>query len=134
MRAGAALAAAILLVALPPASARVGTVGLDWFTGHYSRTGEDGADPPGNLDDVIRIDYRGEWIELAACDGRFGRLTYDPSFDYSDHLVGQIAGQAADCRYENNASRPRLHCETAAGGRFTLTALAEGGPGLACDP
>jgi hypothetical protein len=110
----------------PAADAKVGTPGLAWFAGHYDRIGRDGGTPPRRLYDSVTLSFRGDRIEMIDCDGRRMQLIHDPSFDYSDHLVGYLDGTPLDCQFRNNgAGRPVLTCSGESGASFTLWPLPE---------
>jgi hypothetical protein len=112
-------------VLTPPAAAKVGTPGLAWFAGHYDRIGHDGGAPQRPYRDGVTLAFRGDRLEMTACDGRVMVLIHDPSFDYSDRLVGRFGDVPVECQYRGDgAHRPVMVCDAADGASFTLWPVA----------
>ncbi|NGM46832.1 hypothetical protein G5B31_14945 [Rhodobacter sp. SGA-6-6] len=125
--------AALVLTLCAGAAGAEGRPDPSFFTGIYERVGRDGTDPPGLLDDLLRIQptVQGWGLLVTRCDGP-GELSWPlelrpSSYDEVPNIL--VAGGGPPdlwCQYfTDHSNYPILTCEAASGARFTLWAVTD---------
>ena len=122
-----------LLFCAPMAAAEDGVPDPSYFTGVYERVGRDAEDPPGLINDHLRITPANDgWgLVVSGCDGgpQEGwpiELRRSGMDEVPNIVEGRDGPFAFWCQYFNDHSNyPVLTCASEMGARFTLWAVTD---------
>ncbi|MFZ1468275.1 MAG: hypothetical protein WAT09_04765 [Paracoccaceae bacterium] len=97
----------------------------DYFTGVYERVGRDAATPPGLVNDLVRLDPKGDRLSMTVCGGGADQppylLAFDTIGDVSNLLTGGPDQDRLWCLYGNDGDNyPLLTCAGETGSKFML--------------
>lgn len=104
-----------------------------FFAGVFERVGRDASDPPGLINDLLRITPTtdGWGLNLNRCDGSDGdgwpiELRHSLYDEVPNILEGKLGATGIWCQYfTDHSNYPVLTCASELGARFTLWAVTD---------